>query len=653
MSPIFTKSIRWVALTFLCAVPCLADDKVAPNMQAPPAVARLLGDPTAAISFLQRTHEGDAATFIVEGDLDPLIPESGGGACASAAGIDALQVLRVMAGLDKLPNPHRSLLAGFAHQPELLKGRVTNDQFVRLIGFYESYLGGNKLAVTVESAPNSPNATDHRGWRGVDGPDLTMSPRQLKILSYTVTEADGQMLGRHFVLLKEYARNQIVVVDPHNPTSDRHYVLEYRSGTEAGSGRVFLLNPADKPRKRPDIYELNTIFRVSFSGGEPPPWQQPVVATSVESIKSQFDNTAAELRGTGDYLNPRAWRRRTAAFGLPGLDLPVELGGSAWPAVRMIEVFRHAGRHNLNFRDIVGGAHVRPLLISKDAEVLKIIREVARGDAYIAIAITEPGTGSDVAAIKSTARKVDGGYRLSGAKRFNARLNEATHVILFTQGTTGVPGKLSVFVLPIDAPGLKVERPTAHGLTGNSYGGLTFKDVFVPEGRLIGKDGDGLTVFFKHFLYWRLMQTAAAIGTGEDALDQMADRIKTREAFGAPIGRFTHLQQPIGQYKTELRMAYALAQEAARLIDGDDYKTAHPLICGLKAEGVEISLKAVDAATRAFGGEGYSNLVDLGDRLRDLNGLRIADGTTDVMRMEVVRRTYGEEFWRMAVKHEE
>lgn len=65
---------------------------------------------------------------------------------------------------------------------------------------------------------------------------------------------------------------------------------------------------------------------------------------------------------------------------------------------------------------------------------------------------------------------------------------------------------------------------------------------------------------------------------------------------------------------------------------------------GLKAEGVEVALKAVDAATRAFDGLGYSNLVDLGDRLRDLNGLRIADGTTNVRRMLVVRQLYGEDF---------
>lgn len=91
-------------------------------------------------------------------------------------------------------------------------------------------------------------------------------------------------------------------------------------------------------------------------------------------------------------------------------------------------------------------------------------------------------------------------------------------------------------------------------------------------------------------MYWRLMQAAAAIGTGESSLDQMAQRIKSREAFGGPIGRFTHLQQPLGQHTTELKMAIALAREAAALIDRGDYDAAEPLIDGLKAEGVEIAL---------------------------------------------------------------
>lgn len=618
-----------------------------PNVRAQADPNTSPSSPATVLEALQRAHQADGATFVLQGELDCLIAEGGGGACPSAAAVDLLQALRLLAGQEKVANPHKVVLAAFTQHKDLLRGRLTNDQFVMLLGHYERYLGGRKIAVGLESAPNSVHKTDKRIWQEEAGPNLSDAPRTIRVLAYTMTEPDGKVIGRHFVLLKRHTPNQIDVVDPSSPLKDRRYILEHRKGDREAHSRIFLLNPAGIPRDRGRVFELDTVFSVSLPGpgreGKTPP-------DSVKGIQDNVDATATQLRGTKDFLNPRVWRKLGARYGLPGLDLPPEYGGSGWPAVKMIEVFKHAGSHNLNFRDVVGGAHVRPLLKSIEPRVLDVVRQVARGDGYVAIAITEPEAGSDVPAIASTSRRVEGGYLLTGQKRFNARLDQATHVILFTQGTTGVKGQLSVFVVPINTPGLEVETLQAHGLTGNSYGGLKFKGLFVPEGCRIGEDGKGMDVFTEHFLYWRLMQTAAAIGTGENALQQMADRIKRREAFGGPIGRFTHLQQPIGQHTTELRMAHALAKEAASLIDRGDYKTARELINGLKAEGVEISLKAVDAAMRAFGGLGYSTEVDLGDRLRDLNGLRIADGTTDVMRMDVVRWHYGREFWEMAIQ---
>ncbi len=617
--------------------------------ESPTAEVAAWETPAIVLSKLQAAHESDSSTFVVQEELDCLIRKGGGGACASAAGIDLLQALRLMSGLEQLPNPHKVLLSSFADQHELLNGRVTNEQFVRLMDFYEQHLENADVNVELQTAPDSPYAVDGTVWPIAVGPDLSVAPRQQKVVSYTVTKSDGDVLGRHFVLLKEQKKNEIIVVDPSKPIKDRRYILEFKSGDKGDCEKVFLLNPTGTPT-RTHVYEINTVFTASFSRKSESVELNPNAPITIEHINAEIDATADLLREGDDFLNPRVWRQKTASFGLPGLDLPVEYGGSGWPATKMLEVFKHAGTHNLNFRDIVGGAHVRPLLKSKEPVVLEIVRQVASGNAYIAIAITEPDVGSNVSGIKSISRKVDGGYELTGAKRFNARLEQASHVIVFTQGTTGKKGKLNVFVMPIDTPGLVIESLAAHGLTGNSYGGLKFENLFVPESHRIGADGEGLRIFFEHFLYWRLMQTAAALGTGENALQQMADRLKTREAFGGPIGRFTHLQQPIGQHTTELKMAHALAKVAAELIDRGDYTNARPLICGLKAEGVEIALNTVDAATRAFGGEGYSNRVDLGDRLRDLNGLRIADGTTDVMRMEVVRQTFGEEFWEMAVE---
>jgi alkylation response protein AidB-like acyl-CoA dehydrogenase len=616
---------------------------------APPAMRSAVGTkaatqldhPTAALAFLQRTHSEQEPSFVIQDELDAVIHE-GGGPCASAAGIDALAALHVMAGLGKLPHPHKAVLASFADQKDLLKGRVTNEQFVRLIQFYQRYLKGTRLAVEVESAPNSVHRKPSypRVWTREKGPDLRVARNQLKVISFTVSQPGGQVIGRHFALLKANENGHIAVVDPYKPLIDHTFEVQSYLEPKEGPRRVYLLKPAAERKADDLICEINTIYTITIA--DPP--------VTVEQMKHHIDETAKTLRGTRDYLNPVAWRRQTAKVGLPGLDLPTEVGGSSWRASQMIEIFRHAGSHNLNFRDIVGGAHVRPLLKSKSKVVQEIVRQVAAGKGYIAIAITEPEAGSDVPAIQSTAKAVKGGYKLTGEKKFNARLDQASHVILFTRGTSGKEGELSVFVVPITHPGLKIKKLEAHGLTGNSYGGLEFKDMFVKEEFRIGEDGKGMDLFTEHFLYWRLMQTAAAIGTAENALQQMADRIKTRKAFGGPIGRFTHLQQPLGQHTTELRMAYSLVKEAAALIDRGEYAAARGVINGLKAEGVETALKAVDAAMRAFGGMGYSTEVDLGDRLRDLQGLRIADGTTDVMRMDVVRWRFGAEFWEMAIQ---
>lgn len=622
-----------------------------PSEKIAATVVKDYENPGTALGLLQQAHGGDGTAFVAQDELDPLIHKDGGGACASAVCVDLMQVLRVMAGLGGLPDPHKAVLAAFKDQPELLAGRVTNEQLVKLIAFYRQYLGQARIGVEVMSAPNSGYRAHHQTWAEGEGPDLSLAPRKIRVMSYTVTDGTGKVLGRHFVLLKRVSKDQIDVVDPVKPSGDRHYVLDYRPGEKGARARLLLSNPPGIPRAGGYVFEVNTVFTVSVLDEGELGARPTGSAASTDYINGKLDEIARELKGTDEFLKPRVWRKKTAAFGLPGLDLPAEYGGSGWPAVKMIEVFRRAGWHNLNFRDVVGGAHVRPLLKSTNSDVLKIVRQVASGDAYIAIAITEPEAGTDIPAIKSTARRVDGGYLLNGRKRFNARLDQATHVVIFTQGAAGEPGKLSAFVVPVDAPGITIERLQAHGLTGNSYGGISFKDLKVSDGQLLGRDGDGMHIFFEHFLYWRLMQAAAAIGTGENALDQMANRIKARHVFGGPIARFTHLQQPIGQHRTELRMAYALAREAAMRIDRGDYgKETRALICGIKAEGVEIALRATDAATRAFGGEGYSNLVDLGDRLRDLNGLRIADGTTDVMRMEVVRQTYGEEYWDMAIR---
>jgi alkylation response protein AidB-like acyl-CoA dehydrogenase len=646
ISRMFERPIILVCITmFAFEVSAVGQDN-----ETGTTTATLLLMPEVAIDRLQAENNDLKPLLVSQDELDQLIQQDGGGACPIAAGLIAEQSLRSMTSLPLDLHPHRTALRLFQEKPELKEGRISNQRFVELLAFLCKGLDETPVAITTVSAPTSDYETTGTRWTPTDGPDLSVAAGQIKILAYTVTTSSGTVRGRHFVLLQGGGDgNQISFVNPGKPTKDYTFIVEYRGDSTGQKRQVFFHSPAgfDKTNQ---TYELNTIFTIRLIK------ELPDIATkadaSVNEIKEKIDRLATLLREQGDLTNPIAWRQHSAAFGLPGLDLPTELGGSGWSTVDMLEIFRHAGKHNLNLRDVVGAAHGRPLAKVNSDYAKKVVQGIIEGNTYVAVAITEPDVGTEMKAMTSTATKFGDGFKLTGSKLWNARLRQATHVVLYTQSATNESRKLTAFLLPIDHPGLHLVDQYAHGLTGNSFGGLNFKDMYVGSEHLLGSDGEGGKIFDDHFLYWRLMQAAAAIGCGEGALVQMAQRIRTRQVFGAPIGRFTHLQQPIGECATKLAMAAVYAAKAAELIDQGDYKTASTLVNGVKAEGVEIALAAADAAMRAHGALGYSREVDLGDRVRDLMGLRIADGTTDVMRMTVVRDLYGYDLWQMAVEPE-
>ncbi|WP_182871198.1 acyl-CoA dehydrogenase family protein [Rhodopirellula sp. JC639] len=609
-----------------------------------------LANPSYSIQTIRDAHTAATPVIVVQSELDKLIDEDGGGACPISAALIAMQTVKSMAGAELHPQPYRYALQLFREQPELKDGRIPNDRFVNLLKKVSA--AGGKLDVDVEaiSATKSKHTDTGPYWSQTDGPDLSLNPGELKILSYTHTTASGDWLGRHFVLLKSVDGNQVRVLDPTRPFKDYQYGIQFQGDDAAPKATVILDNLSRNDEDEP-LFELNTVFMIKIVGALQNK-NNPSMA-SVDQIKTEIDKLAKELQAEDKLTSPKEWRRRGARFGLPGLDLPTSAGGSDWSAEQMLEVFRHAGRYNLNLRDVVGGAHGRPAIKLESDFAKAAVHDLINGRAYFAVAITEEGAGTHTKNIQSRAIRDDEGFRLTGSKLWNARLRQATHVVLYVQAANGRPGKQTAFLLPINHPGLDIVDRYAHGLTGNSFGGLKFDQMYVGPEHLIGEDGDGGDLFEEHFLYWRLMQSAAAIGCGERALEVMAERIREREAFGGPIGRFTHLQQPIGEQLTKLRMALALSREAARYFDQGNYDAAEPLVNGIKAEGVEFALEACDAAMRAHGALGYSREVDLGDRVRDLMGLRIADGTTDVMRMTVVRDAYGHDLWQMAIEDHE
>lgn len=315
--------------------------------------------PDLALDHLQVEHSDDKPLLISQDELDQLIQQDGGGACPIAAGLIAQQTLRSMIGLPLDLHPHRTALRIFQEKPELKEGRISNQRFVELLAFLCKDFDETPVAITTVSAPTSDFETIGTRWNPTEGPDLSVAAGQIKILAYTVTTASGTVRGRHFVLLQGGDGNQISFVNPGKPTKDYTFIVEYRGDPSEPKRQLFFHSPAgfDKTNQ---TYELNTIFTIRLINSEPGDSGREDV--SVQGIKEKIDQLATLLRQQGDLTNPTAWRQHGAKFGLPGLDLPPEVGGSGWSTLDMLEVIRHSGKYNLNLRDVVGAARVRDLM---------------------------------------------------------------------------------------------------------------------------------------------------------------------------------------------------------------------------------------------------------------------------------------------------
>ncbi|MFN6509580.1 acyl-CoA dehydrogenase [Xanthomonas translucens pv. translucens] len=362
-----------------------------------------------------------------------------------------------------------------------------------------------------------------------------------------------------------------------------------------------------------------------------------------EKILSSLEN----WKDSESLHDPLVWRKTIPE--LASLDyksnLPEQLG--PLNTRELMEAFKFFGRISLDLRDVPGLGHGRVFLASKKQNRFRLqLEEISTGRSFAAICITEEGGGSDLHAIKTTASRTADGYELNGQKKYVARLRQSDVFIVFAN-VKGVDQGLTAFMIEESNPGVRVADIEAMGLRGISWGQLDLDRVRVPAKNRIGGEGQGFSIFSTHFSFWRCAMAAAAIGAAEKALDKAKERLRTRSAFSGPIGRFTHLQQDFAKHASRLYMAWLLTQNTARRIELKQYSYVDAAMA--KAESVEASLAAVQWSMLVHGAYGYSAEAHLEKSLRDLLGLRIADGTTDVLRGQVARGILGEELYSLSI----
>jgi alkylation response protein AidB-like acyl-CoA dehydrogenase len=351
--------------------------------------------------------------------------------------------------------------------------------------------------------------------------------------------------------------------------------------------------------------------------------------------------------------HPVVLRSRPELRGWAGLDLPMRVGGAAWSTLKMASLFRLCGRLDLELRDLPGSGHARLLTLAPTRDFDDFLRQVVTASSYCAIAITEPDVGSDIQSMSTTATPVRDGYRLDGRKEHIARINEASHFIIFAAVCRqAMPEPLiTAFLVPRATAGLTVEPVQAMGMPTMSWGRVHLRNVAVPRSSRIGGEGQAMSLFQRHFSYWRTMMAAAAVGSAQTCVKEATKRMQTRTAFGGPIGRFSHLQQALAEHVARLSMIWLFIRNLASSIDSPTDRRPWPVFDAAmaKAEATEAAIGTTEWCMSVFGAAAYATELGIEKRYRDLVGLRFADGTTDVLRGQVARALLGERLYELSL----
>ena len=257
-----------------------------------------------------------------------------------------------------------------------------------------------------------------------------------------------------------------------------------------------------------------------------------------------------------------------------------------------------------------------------------------------AFAITEPGCGSDAAALTTHARKVDGGYVLNGSKIWISNAPIADYYTVFATVAPGTRSKgITCFVVERDDAGFTMGKPLPKmGQRAFPAAELFFEDCFIPEDRRIGAEGQGFYGVMQWFEFVRTELAATSVGIGRAALEVAVDYAKERQAFGKVIKEFEAVSFRLVDAKLRLDQARMMYEHAARLADAGKPYTVEAAAAKLTAS--EAAVFATHAAMQTLASYGYSREYPVEQWLRDAALQEIQDGTSDIQRLVIARSLF-------------
>lgn len=345
-------------------------------------------------------------------------------------------------------------------------------------------------------------------------------------------------------------------------------------------------------------------------------------------------------------VTPRHLWKKLGELGVNGLRIPEEYGGSGADCVTTGIAAEEIGRGDFNLTyAVMLNALIGEIIAKHASESLKNewLPQIASGDKIVGIAITEPSAGTDAGGIQSTARLEGDVYVLNGEKSgiSVATCGDAFIIFAKTDPTLGNRG-ISAFLVPSNLEGLETKGYEDMGNIPVGRGSIYMNDVKVPVANLIGDENKGFSQVMNGFDLSRLLIGLQCVGTALQSIDETIEHVKIRQSFGRPLATYQAVSFSIVTHATQLELIKWQAYRGLWLRDKGLKHTKESST--VKWLGPKYSVDAIHECLLLNGHYAYTKEMPLEQRLRDVIGLEIGDGTAQANQMVIAKEIIGKEF---------
>ena len=371
--------------------------------------------------------------------------------------------------------------------------------------------------------------------------------------------------------------------------------------------------------------------------------QRALRQTLREFAEAEIAPHAAEWDRTGTF--PAQTVRKLGELGVMGLAFPEQysgLGAGALSfAVALEELARVDSSVAITVAASVSLGGVPILQFGSEAQKQKWLVPLARGETIGAFASTEPGMGSDVQGLSTTAREDGAGWVINGTKAYITNAGTELSSFVTTTAITGErsPGRpeVSTLIVPVDAPGFEPQKPYAKmGWHASDTRELVYADCRVPAEAMLGERGAGARVFLATLDVGRIGVAAMGVGLAQGCLDHSVAWANQRCAFGQPIAKYQAVSFELAELKARIDAARGMVFRAAALKDAGKPVTEAAAAAKLMAS--ELAVHAANVAMQVHGGYGYMEESAIPRFYRDAKILTIGEGTSEILKLVIARQ---------------